>query len=370
MNVHKLIFIFFLCGVAYGQNTPTSLTIQKDLRVQGQTVLGGVAKERDITMTADTIRIKNLDGTGTLLTIDVNGDVVRGTAGAGGVSGLNVGDVLYGASDGTIEQEGEFTYDETINTLLIQGGVSGGLSVTDVGAIVTNVFAGSVTTSDGTDQVSLTENDVIVTINGNSTTFTRASGGSSHTLTFPNAQGGANTRLTNDGSGNLSWAQDIVFEGSTDDANETTLTATDPTADRTVTIQDITGTIPMAVGTPVSLTGQTASIAATTAYTAPVDGYYAVYYNATITTAATTSCVLGPLQVRYTEATDNVVKTFPTSSVNFITQTNRNNTDAAIGGMFMVHAKAGTNIQYIMGYTSSGATAMQYNLEITVIKIR
>jgi hypothetical protein len=35
----------------------------------------------------------------------------------------------------------------------------------------------------------------------------------------------------------------IVFEGSTPDGSETTLTVIDPTADRTVTIPDVTGTI-------------------------------------------------------------------------------------------------------------------------------
>jgi hypothetical protein len=35
----------------------------------------------------------------------------------------------------------------------------------------------------------------------------------------------------------------IVFEGATADGNETTLTVTDPTADRTITIPDVTGTI-------------------------------------------------------------------------------------------------------------------------------
>ena len=35
----------------------------------------------------------------------------------------------------------------------------------------------------------------------------------------------------------------ITFEGSVDDANETTLTVTNPTADRTITIPDNTGTI-------------------------------------------------------------------------------------------------------------------------------
>ena len=36
---------------------------------------------------------------------------------------------------------------------------------------------------------------------------------------------------------------DIVFEGSVDDANETTLSVTNPTADRTITVPDVTGTI-------------------------------------------------------------------------------------------------------------------------------
>ena len=35
----------------------------------------------------------------------------------------------------------------------------------------------------------------------------------------------------------------LVFEGSTDDAHETTLTVTDPTADRTVTIQNASATV-------------------------------------------------------------------------------------------------------------------------------
>ena len=45
-------------------------------------------------------------------------------------------------------------------------------------------------------------------------------------------------------TGNLQMNNaDIIFEGSTADANETTLTVTDPTADRTVTMPDKTGTV-------------------------------------------------------------------------------------------------------------------------------
>lgn len=42
---------------------------------------------------------------------------------------------------------------------------------------------------------------------------------------------------------NITYNGDIKFEGSTADAYETTLTATDPTADRTITLPDATGTI-------------------------------------------------------------------------------------------------------------------------------
>ena len=48
----------------------------------------------------------------------------------------------------------------------------------------------------------------------------------------------------------------IVFEGDTDDANETTLTVEDPTADRTVTIPNATGTISLIANTD-TLTNKT-----------------------------------------------------------------------------------------------------------------
>ena len=45
------------------------------------------------------------------------------------------------------------------------------------------------------------------------------------------------------GNFNLAEDVDIVFEGATDNANETTLTVADPTADRTITFPDTTGTV-------------------------------------------------------------------------------------------------------------------------------
>lgn len=121
------------------------------------------------------------------------------------------------------------------------------------------------------------------------------------------------------------------------------------------------------VGTPVSLTGQTAAIGATTCYTADEDGWYQVCWNASITTAATSSSVLGSFQTRYTSAVDNVVKTTPTQ--NNVTGSTSNTTGTCVSGVHSVYAKNGTAIQYIMGYTSSGATPMAYELKVTVVKL-
>ena len=46
-------------------------------------------------------------------------------------------------------------------------------------------------------------------------------------------------------TGNLTMGEDttIIFEGATDDGYETTLTVTDPTADRTITLPNVTGTV-------------------------------------------------------------------------------------------------------------------------------
>jgi uncharacterized protein YjbI with pentapeptide repeats len=58
-------------------------------------------------------------------------------------------------------------------------------------------------------------------------------------------------------TGNLTIGEDntIIFEGGTDDAYETTLTVTDPTADRTITLPNVTGTV--------VTTGDTATVTAT-----------------------------------------------------------------------------------------------------------
>ena len=68
-------------------------------------------------------------------------------------------------------------------------------------------------------------------------------------------------------SGDLNFGQNanIVFEGATDDANETTLTVADPTADRTITLPNVTGTVITTGDTGTVATGMIADSAITSA---------------------------------------------------------------------------------------------------------
>ncbi len=54
----------------------------------------------------------------------------------------------------------------------------------------------------------------------------------------------------------LGTSVDIVFEGSVNDGSETTLTVTNPTADRTITLPDATGTVTLLTATQ-TLTNKT-----------------------------------------------------------------------------------------------------------------
>jgi len=68
-------------------------------------------------------------------------------------------------------------------------------------------------------------------------------------------------------SGDLNFGQNanIVFEGATDNANETTLTVVDPTADRTITLPNVTGTVVTTGDTGTVATGMIANSAITSA---------------------------------------------------------------------------------------------------------
>lgn len=116
----------------------------------------------------------------------------------------------------------------------------------------------------------------------------------------------------------------------------------------------------------VDLTTQGAAIASTPFFTTMTAGVYRVTWTATITRAASVSSVLGGialgLQVVYTNADDSTLITTPSNLSGAINVANIVGGQA--GGQIIVYAKAGTTINYQIGYTSVGGTTMQFSLHI------
>ena len=95
-----------------------------------------------------TVKMTGIPGTGTLLGIDINGDVTRVTGG-GGVSGLTPDLVLFGKSDGTIDQSVDlsFTPSEFLVGNLAHldlgaqfGGTSGSYTSIDAQGVITTYY--------------------------------------------------------------------------------------------------------------------------------------------------------------------------------------------------------------------------------------
>ena len=86
------------------------------------------------------------------------------------------------------------------------------------------------------------------TANAFETTFAITDPTADRTVTFQDANGTVAylTDITGGGASEFSTVvvnTSVIFEGSTDDGNETTLVASDPNADRTITLPNATGTI-------------------------------------------------------------------------------------------------------------------------------
>ena len=91
-----------------------------------------------------------------------------------------------------------------------------------------------ISTSGSSNQITIATSADVVTLTGTQTLTNK-------TLTSPTLNSPTITTLTATAL-NLTDAS-IVFEGATADAHETTLTVTDPTADRTITLPNETGTL-------------------------------------------------------------------------------------------------------------------------------
>ena len=124
----------------------------------------------------------------------------------------------------------------------------------------------------------------------------------------------------------------------------------------------------------VDLTAQAASISATTLYTPAASITFRISAVLQVTQAATVSSILGGttgIVITYTEpdgsVAQSVIMALNSQSGTQLTPASGNTgntTTTQSNGDMIIRAKSGTAIQYAIGYTSSGATPMQYAVHL------
>jgi hypothetical protein len=118
-----------------------------------------------------------------------------------------------------------------------------------------------------------------------------------------------------------------------------------------------------------------AAITATTLYTPTATGFYRITAGLQLTTAATTSSILGGttgIIIAYTDGTSSVAQSVTCYAVNqsaaiitIGTGNTGNSTTSQYNCIPMyIYAKTGVAITYAIGYTSVGATAMVYQAHL------
>ena len=174
---------------------------------------------------------------------------------------LNVAEIGYESDTGKFKIGDGTNHWDDLNYFL--DAVDLGGNITDYVPLTQKSAASGVAALDASKNVVVPGASIIVegaTDNAYDTTLTVTDPTANRTITFPNATG---TVVLADGSGNVTVSGDltvsgttttinsttinattgIVFEGATANDFETTLTVTDPTSDKTITLPDATGTV-------------------------------------------------------------------------------------------------------------------------------
>ena len=234
--------------------------------------------------TTDTLTNKTLTSpvistiTGGGITLDSSVDIVLDADGANVTlkdAGTTVLDfVLNGTTDVTLDAPGDIkldadggdvffldggsTYGSATNNsgnLIIKSGTTTAATFDGANVTLAGTVASGAITSSGTitgTQAILSNASPLVfegaTSNAYETTFAITDPTADRTVTFQDATGTVAylSDITGGGASEFSTVTvntSVIFEGSTDDSNETTLVVTDPTADRTITLPNATGTL-------------------------------------------------------------------------------------------------------------------------------
>jgi hypothetical protein len=241
---------------------------------------------------------------------------------------------------------------------------TGGLSITGGLVISNDVQVGSTLQVIG-----------VTTLNGNVTANNNVS--VNGTLSAK----GADTQVQYNKTGNLAGESTFTY----DDASDILRAANVYVSNQVVAFglvgnyQQLTGPLSMVnsintvgQGLPIliarrRLTNQNAALIQELVASLPAEGMYRVSYAARVVVPATTSSVLGGTNGFYLGYTSpEGVAAINTPLGQGADKSTLNSVTAGNGGQKYCYAKAATQLFYAFDYTSVGATAMQYNLELVV----
>ena len=217
--------------------------------VRGGTLVGNLTTQNLFNTTATTL---NLGGAATTLSIGA----VTGTATINNANTVVAGDLAVNGGDITTTAATATLMNATATTL----SVGGAATTLTIGATSgTTAIRNAVKLGNTTAQITTNSGTT------NSLLFSPYGDLRLEPITTAASSGGTNTKLTitntNDGVGTVTVvggdlvlgtkntdefttsAVNLIFEGTTDNGFDTTLTVTDPTANRTITLPNLTGTV-------------------------------------------------------------------------------------------------------------------------------
>jgi hypothetical protein len=178
---------------------------------------------------------------------DITGDV---TGNVSGSSGSTTGNAATATALATARTIGGVSFDGSANINLPGVNSAGNQDTSGTAALATTVTVTDSIANTNFPVVFHNESDALLDDTG-ALRYNPSTG----TLLVPNlVVAGTTTQVD---TVTMNAANAVVFEGATADAYETTLTITDPTADRTITLPDTTGTVAL---TSSNITGSAATL--------------------------------------------------------------------------------------------------------------
>ena len=232
----RTITFFNATDTLVGKATTDTLT-NKSIDLENNTLTGSLA---EFNSALQSNSFTSLTGSETLTNKTLTTPTLTSAVLNTGVSGSAVLDEDNMASDSATklatQQSIKAYVDSTVTQedLDIAADSGSNIAIDLDGETLTLAGGTGITSTTGTNSVTFAIDSTVATLTGSQTLTNK-------TLTSPTINSPTITSLTATAL-NLTDAS-IIFEGATADAHETTLTVTDPTADRTITIPNETGTL-------------------------------------------------------------------------------------------------------------------------------